>query len=1132
MIITAKYKSLTTVETLRSIRTFGFFLLGCWTLTSLIVTQAHGQFLEEALRRIPYDELAVRARTEGDATRGAIAFHLPALACARCHALDESGPSIGPRLIQSKRENGSDITDRDLVESILEPSKSIAPAYQAVRIRTQDDDLVAGIVAHRSDAEFHVVESTGATRVIAADAISEMETSTLSLMPAGLAQSMGSEQTFLDLVRYLMEIRDGGPSRARSLQPSESMLASVVPEYEQHIDHRGMISDWSAESLERGEAIYRRVCANCHGTREQVGSLPTALRFAEGKFKNGSDPYAIYRTLTHGFGFMPAQSWMVPQQKYDVIHYLLENYIQHNRHVPTIALNEAYLASLPRGDSRGPAPSTIEVWSAMDYGNFLTHCYEVPGSRLNIATKGIAIRIDPGSGGIARGNQWMLFDSDTLRWAAGWTNKKEPTGARFIDWRDIQFNGEHGIHPRIVGGLVFGNADGPGWANPSTGSFEDDQRTIGRDQRRYGPLPKAWGKYQGVYSHGGATAVAYAIGGVSIMESPTLWTRSAEQEPIFVRELSVGARSHPLELRIADLTDAEIEVVHMNGIGPSTESVSDAGTPHVLVVSLPTRTFAVCSDGDAPQVYEQDGQLRVRLPARAGSETLAICHLAHDASAPESVPGDIKEIRWELTALLKSHPIDFDRFLRGGAARWAQELETSIQRQGAPGSKRLSEFDVDVLTWPESNPWLAQLRLTGLDFFSDGSLAICTWDGDVWRVREDVAAGTLRWKRIASGLFQPLGIVVRADKVYLTCRDQLALLHDVNGDEEADWVECFNHDHQVTEHFHEFAMGLQIDDAGNFYYAKSGRHALEAVVPQHGTLLQVSPDGASTKILATGFRAANGVCLNPDGSFIVTDQEGFWNPKNRINWVTLRNDGKPNFYGNMFGYHDVTDTSDNAMVPPLCWITNAFDRSPAELMWIRDAAWKEMDGGLLNFSYGYGKVFWVLHEKVEGLHQGGMIELPIPSFPTGVMRGRIHPTNHWLYTCGMFSWAGNATAPGGLYRIRRTSNPLTLPVALRARKSGLELTFATPLDPSSANADRLHVRAWDLKRSARYGSDHFNEREWRVTNTKLSADRKTLQVGVEGLQPTWGMEIRYTLFSESGHPIEGVIHNTIHALGD
>jgi sugar lactone lactonase YvrE len=116
------------------------------------------------------------------------------------------------------------------------------------------------------------------------------------------------------------------------------------------------------------------------------------------------------------------------------------------------------------------------------------------------------------------------------------------------------------------------------------------------------------------------------------------------------------------------------------------------------------------------------------------------------------------------------------------------------------------------------------------------------------------------------------------NKIYVTCRDQLARLHDFNGDEEIDFVESFNHDHQVTEHFHEFAMGLQTDDQGNFYYAKSARHAKVAVVPQHGTLLKVAADGSSTEIIATGFRAANGVCMNPDGTWIVTSNLGEQQP--------------------------------------------------------------------------------------------------------------------------------------------------------------------------------------------------------------------------------------------------------------
>src|SRR5262249_53912222 len=162
----------------------------------------------------------------------------------------------------------------------------------------------------------------------------------------------------------------------------------------------------------------------------------------------------------------------------------------------------------------------------------------------------------------------------------------------------------------------------------------------------------------------------------------------------------------------------------------------------------------------------------------------------------------------------------------------------------------------------------------GFDFFPDSRrAAACTWDGDVWLIRGvDDLTKPLTWQRIGSGLFQPLGLKILNGQVFITCRDQIVILRDLNGDGETDFYETFNTDHQVTEHFHEFAMDLETDDDDNLYYAKAARHVKQALVPQHGTLLKVSKDGASTEILATGFRAPNGVCLNPDGSFFVSDQ--------------------------------------------------------------------------------------------------------------------------------------------------------------------------------------------------------------------------------------------------------------------
>ena len=161
-----------------------------------------------------------------------------------------------------------------------------------------------------------------------------------------------------------------------------------------------------------------------------------------------------------------------------------------------------------------------------------------------------------------------------------------------------------------------------------------------------------------------------------------------------------------------------------------------------------------------------------------------------------------------------------------------------------------------------------------------------------------------------------------------------------------------------------------------------------------------------------------------------------------------------------------------------------------------------------------------------------MIELPLPAFPTGVMRGRFHPADGQLYVCGMFAWAGNATNPGGLYRIRRTDAPLHLPIALHAAQSGLSLSFTEPLDPEAADPQNVQIKTWSLRRTANYGSNHYDEQSVAVRAATLSADGRTLSLQIPDLRPTWCMEIRYQLRAATGAPVEGVIHNTIHALAD
>ena len=192
----------------------------------------------------------------------------------------------------------------------------------------------------------------------------------------------------------------------------------------------------------------------------------------------------------------------------------------------------------------GAAPQdALPPYRRMDYGPALFWTYQVaPG---NIAQKGIAVRLDDGPGGVSKGRAWMIYDHDTMRVAAATTGD-------FVDWKGIAFDGSHGTHTALTGERHFVNPVGPGWASPK-GKW-DDVRLVGRDQRRYGPLPRDWAHYEGLYLHDGRVVVSASIAGTRVLESPGWIDHGAT--PVFTRTLNVAASKKAPEWSSATFTSA------------------------------------------------------------------------------------------------------------------------------------------------------------------------------------------------------------------------------------------------------------------------------------------------------------------------------------------------------------------------------------------------------------------------------------------------------------------------------------------------------------------------------------------------------------------------------------------------
>src|SRR5207244_13426486 len=67
-----------------------------------------------------------------------------AVACAACHRFVNEGGSVGPDLTGVIGR----FSVRDVLESIVEPSKIISDQYQAINIRLKNGDVISGRIAN------------------------------------------------------------------------------------------------------------------------------------------------------------------------------------------------------------------------------------------------------------------------------------------------------------------------------------------------------------------------------------------------------------------------------------------------------------------------------------------------------------------------------------------------------------------------------------------------------------------------------------------------------------------------------------------------------------------------------------------------------------------------------------------------------------------------------------------------------------------------------------------------------------------------------------------------------------------------------------------------------------------------
>jgi putative heme-binding domain-containing protein len=133
-------------------------------------------------------------RMKGNGPRG---WQLFREHCGGCHRLENAGHGAGPNLA-TVRGN----TRERLLESILNPSHSVEPAFLGWQVVTVDGEVITGVVRAESAASVTLRLADGKERTINRGDIESMKSTGKSLMPEGMERTVG-RQGLADLIAFL-----------------------------------------------------------------------------------------------------------------------------------------------------------------------------------------------------------------------------------------------------------------------------------------------------------------------------------------------------------------------------------------------------------------------------------------------------------------------------------------------------------------------------------------------------------------------------------------------------------------------------------------------------------------------------------------------------------------------------------------------------------------------------------------------------------------------------------------------------------------------------------------------------------------------------------------------------------------
>jgi len=677
-------------------------------------------------------------------------------------------------------------------------------------------------------------------------------------------------------------------------------------------------------------------------------------------------------------------------------------------------------------------------------------------------------------------NLWACFDTDLLRIACIWEGEagKPPVSAEALAPGSYHVAGQktkdgQEYLPKPIGKVWLANGIYPGWQIGETPSFKDPREATPSPEE-VGRGPVAGSQFKDIhfsYTHmteegkRGSWFLDYLI-------NDTLISERIGAYEIIGKHRAVGlARS----IRIAPHKN---ELLVIGGTCPPSN--------HCTAAKLsPT-------EGDRHENLEMqnsNGVQWLRLP-----------------------PSD-KPV--EINIDLNFTPTSPNSF---GAGRTLDETfslsSLPLQSPRVTLSTKPDAYVIDEIPLPLDNPWKRNVRLADLAFLNDqGDAAGVTFDGDVWLIsglKGDLEKVT--WKRFASGLHEPMSIVVRGSDILVFDRNGIWKLVDTNNDKECDRYEMFCNLFAQTAETREFPNSMKLGPKGELYISKGGQEGT-TYGKHNGTVIKVAPDGKSFEVIGYGLRQPF-IGVNPKtGLVTASDQQGNYVPSTPLHIISDHH-----FYGHLPTIAP-KEKYPETITEPLTWLPHPVNPSGVTQTWLIGAKMGPVNDELIHIGYNRPELFRVLMNTHFEKPQAAVVSFNRNfDFPT--LNAVVNPADGQLYVTGFQVWGTVVKKISGLARVRYTDKPRVLIKEVTPTDKGLLLRFNAKLDPTLAtNPDSYNGERWNYKRTFEYGSPHLKPdgssgQEWMTASSAyLSKDGMSVLVGfpdmkagIHQMRIGWGLK--------------------------